>query len=142
MFIVTNSYQYYSIKILTCIFMPMLEMSVWLGSSVFSLFVRAVTLQNHSTSYSLNQYSIRWSPERNHWTVFDIVTANDLWYKLWRWNVDLLLQLVIFVVTWSSTIENNYCCKVYYKSSIELCIYNCWQVRNYFTVSKYREIFS
>lgn len=44
--------------------MPILVMSVCPGSSVFSLFVPVVALQNHTTSYSLNQYSICLSPER------------------------------------------------------------------------------
>ena len=112
MFIITNSYQYYSIKILTPIFMPILVMSVCPGSSLCSLFVPVVTLQNHTTSYSLNQYSVCLSPERKQHSMlvvlygaFDVVTANDLWYKIWRWNVDLLLKLVIFLVTWSSKLK-------------------------------------
>jgi len=68
MFIITNSNQYHSINILTSTFMPILlvVMSVCPGSSVFSLFVPFVTSQNHTTSYSLNQYSICLSPERKN----------------------------------------------------------------------------
>ena len=148
MFIITNSYQYYSIKILTPIFMPILVMPVCPGSSVCSLFVPVVTLQNHTTSYSLNQYSVCLSPERKQHSMlvvlygaFDVVTANDLWYKIWRWNVDLLLKLVIFLVTWSSKIENHYWWCVYYKSTIVLQPCNCWDARNYFTVSKITKFF-